>query len=190
MVDSEMGCMKYDVYQYQCATYITKFYIWLRNTIQTEVRGEIVDDADDGVLLAEDAGGQPGDGHAGVAVHLPHGGRGVGTEAQVRGTELRGEEEGDDSIEQVWEVMFCKPSGANTNISNQLSCQYKSCVFTFHSWDGHQAPPAQRQGRSWRESSPAAWRDSPQRERPPSGRQPRSRSPSISQPEQSWGLEE
>ena len=102
----------------QYPTYITKFHVLFRNPIETEVRGQKVDDADDGVLLAEDPGRQPGDGHAGVAVHLPHGGRGVGTEAKVRGTELRGEEVGDDSIEQVWEVMFCKPSGRNIRIDH------------------------------------------------------------------------
>ena len=66
-----------------CPTYITKFCILFRNPSQTEVRGEIVDDADDGVFLAEDAGSQPGDGHAGVAVHLPGGRGGVRTEAHV-----------------------------------------------------------------------------------------------------------
>ena len=84
-----------------------------RNPIQTEVRGQVVYDADDGVFLAEDAGSQPGDGHAGVAVHLPGGGGGVRTETHVSGAEVRGEEVGDQSIDQVWEVMFGKPSGQN-----------------------------------------------------------------------------
>ena len=84
----------------QCwTTYITKFCVLFRNPIQTEVRGQKVDDADDGLFLTEDTGRQPGDGHACVAVHLLDEGGGVGTEAQVSGAEVRGEEDWDDSIE-------------------------------------------------------------------------------------------
>ena len=104
----------------QYPTYITKFYVLFRNPIETEVRGQKVDDADDGVLLAEDPGRQPGDGHAGVTVHLPEGGGGVRTEAQVGGAEVRREEVGEEGVEQVWEVMFGKPSGGNTNINHNL----------------------------------------------------------------------
>ena len=95
----------------QCwTTYITKFCVLFRNPIQTKVRGQKVDNTDDGVFLSEDTGRQPGDGHAGVAVHLPDRGGGVGTEAQVSGAEVWGEEDGDDSVEEVREVMFCEPS--------------------------------------------------------------------------------
>ena len=97
-----------------CPTHVTKFCILFRYPGQAEVRGQKFDDADDGDLLAEDAGSQPGDGHAGVAVHLPGGGGGVGTEAEVSGAEVWGEEVGEESIDQVWEVMFGKPSEAYT----------------------------------------------------------------------------
>ena len=105
----------------QYPTYITKFHVLFRNPIETEVRGQKVDDADDGVLLAEDPGRQPGDGHAGVTVHLPEGGGGVRTEAQVGGAEVRREEVGEEGVEQVWEVMFGKPSGGNANINHNLN---------------------------------------------------------------------
>ena len=104
----------------QYPTYITKFHVLFRNPIETEVRGQKVDDADDGVLLAEDPGRQPSDGLAGVTVHLPEGGGGVRTEAQVGGAEVRREEVGEEGVEQVWEVMFGKPSGGNTNINHNL----------------------------------------------------------------------